>query len=801
MFRTPRTSLLIRSWIVAVVAAGLYVVVGRALDGGGGLVQAVVTSTHAQDDPGQRVRTTAVSRGVWEVASTGLYDLALDARGQVTWTIDDIPVIETAAGGGATTRTVSLDAGFHRVEIRQPIDPSTSTPPVSIAAATVGRAAQPLVLKPRAPRNPRTHAALHVLRALIGWLAIAAAVSAVAISIVELRSRWSAPRLPGFTPWTGRAIAWAALAVIVLHAALVRIDSITARYGPVSSPRWLAAVQTRTIAPPQSLRRASIVWPREDMYPHADGKPTHYVSDPYTYLESARTMTWFYAAQWREPVFPFVTRNFLHVLHDQDVAVSFASAFFSTVAVWLTYVLGAAYWSRPAGLMAALGLSLDYDVISRASLGWRDDAYMAMVTLCAFLILRWWRSGRMKDAVLFGVAGGFAILTRIMAVSFLVAGVACFVVARPSAWRRHVKAAGVALGVSALVAVPYFVNCWRVYGDPLYTFNVHGHIYSVAERHEQWNGSTAGYVTLKFEQRPFEMLDTVAQGLTTYPFLNKWKGLDFWLPGLSWWAALASIAGLIVFAASAEGRLLLVLMVSSLVPFSFTWTVDPDFRFTMHAYPMLMIAAAVAVSVALRAVRAVFVSGDPAAEPVWRRIAWLPWLATVGLVLAVLWFTSRVSPSLVFAETLHRSEDATVTAGVRDGGSFGSGWSELLRGENVSMRVVTDAATLLIRLPAQGDYPVTLRMDPFPRPIVDAPARLPVVAVALNGAEVGEIQLRWTSGRVGSYEIVLPRTAVRRGVNRLVLRVKRPVVSPLRPGLTDGDAIGLWYLRVHPAAR
>jgi hypothetical protein len=31
-----------------------------------------------------------------------------------------------------------------------------------------------------------------------------------------------------------------------------------------------------------------------------------------------------------------------------------------------------------------------------------------------------------------------------------------------------------------------------------------------------------------------------------------------------------------------------------------------------------------------------------------------------------------------------------------------------------------------------------------------------------------------------------------------VLRVKRPAASPVRPGLTDGDAVGLWYVRVHP---
>ncbi len=824
MFRTLRTSSVIRSWVAAAAAAGLYLLTSWAADGGTGLVRTVVTTTHLRDEADRRGRATAVSRGVWEVPAAGLYDLSLDGRGRVTWIIDDVPAMDVASvDGGVATRTVWLAAGFHRVEIRQPADPPA--PPAAVAAATIGRPPQPLAFKPRPPRNLRLHAAVLALRGLLGWVAIAAVVWSIAMSVLALRD-WRARRVatraaaksiessvPKWRAWTGRAIAWAMLAAVLAHAALIRIDAISARYGPVSSPRWLTAVQTRTTAPPESIRPASIAWQPEGMYPHADGKETHYVSDPYTYLAVARTMSSFYAAQFREPLFPFVTKGFLRLLNDQDVAVSFASAFFSTLAVWLTYVLGAAMWSRPTGLLAALGLSLDSRVIAQASLGWRDDAYMAMVTLCAYLMLRWWRAGQAEarfihfgrrpidatylEAVLFGVAGGFAILTRIMAVSFLAAGVAYLALARRLG-RRHLAAAALALVTSGLVAAPYFVNCWRVYGDPLYTFNVHGHIYSVAERHAQWEGSTAGYVAQKIAGRPFEMLDTVAQGLTVYPFGNKWNGLDAWLPGLGWWTSVASIAGLVVFAASPQGRLLLVLLVSSLVPFSFTWTVDPDFRFTMHVYPILLIAAAVAPSACVRGVRAVLYSDRDAVAIAWRRMAWLPWAGTVGLFVAVLWFIGRVSPSLVFAEALQRREDATVAAGVRDGASFGRGWSALMRGENVSMRVAVEEATLLIRLPAEADYPVTLRMDPFPRPLVEAPGRLPVVGVALNGIDVGEIQLRWTPNRVGAYDILLPRTAVRRGVNRLVLRVKRPAASPVRPGLSDGDAMGLWYVRVHP---
>ena len=80
-------------------------------------------------------------------------------------------------------------------------------------------------------------------------------------------------------------------------------------------------------------------------YPHRDGTATRYRSDPYTYLQYAREMRSFYAAHRREPLFPFVTKLFLWLLDQQDVAVSFASATFSVLAIVATYLLGATAFS------------------------------------------------------------------------------------------------------------------------------------------------------------------------------------------------------------------------------------------------------------------------------------------------------------------------------------------------------------------------------------------------------------------------------------------------------------------------
>ena len=64
---------------------------------------------------------------------------------------------------------------------------------------------------------------------------------------------------------------------------------------------------------------------------------------------------------------------FLRLLSDQDVAVSVASTFWSTLAILATFFLGRVLWSRWVGLLAAAAFAVDYDTVPLASLGWRDE--------------------------------------------------------------------------------------------------------------------------------------------------------------------------------------------------------------------------------------------------------------------------------------------------------------------------------------------------------------------------------------------------------------------------------------------
>jgi hypothetical protein len=813
--------------VIALAALGLYLLAGWALAGVSGLVRTVVANTAARSvldtrraesidlagvDPaaGGPAGVVVSWEGYWEVRAAGLYDLVLESRGRSSWTIDGrIANAIGEAGPAVSARTVWLDAGFLPVVITY--DVGVSAPHLLVQAAETGRRAKPLhsaVLKPRLPNNPTLRSWLRFVHWALGWIALIAVVLAVRKTVRPVARRWpEGPISPAKRELLARTLAWTTLAGILIYGALLRLDAITGRYGAVQSPSWLAAVQTRSLAPPASIRPASMVWDLEPLFPHRDGTVARYRSDPHTYLDAARKMTRFYAAHPREPVFVYATRTFLRLLGWQDVAVSFASAFFSLLAVWFTYLLGAAIWSRPVGLLAALGFSIDMDIVSLASLGWRDDAYMAMAVLCAYVTLRWWKAGppgtravplgRLQldathlAAAAAGIAAGLACLTRITAPTFIAPGIVWLFVERREAWQRQVAATALSVAVALLVAGPFFLNCWRVLGDPFYAFTVHGSVYSLAEGKPEYTGGTVGYIIEKFQRRPLLMLDTVAQGLTTYPFTNKWGGLGHWMEGLSGWAAAAAAVGLVVLAAVPRGRLIVMMMIGSIVPFAFTWTVDPDYRFTVQAYPFLLIAAAVAVAVVGDAVRRILIPGGAPAPIAWWREPRTPWAATVGVAGVTLWLIWGVAPPLVLAETLRAREDATVMAGARDGAFLRSGWSPVLRGANVSQRMTSDEGKLTIRLPEEGDYPATLRMDPFPRPLAASPGPLPVVDVLLNGAAIATIQMEWAPDRVGTYRIVLPRTAVRQGSNQIILRVRRA---------SDGSeqAISLWYLRVHP---
>src|SRR4029078_2603783 len=100
------------------------------------------------------------------------------------------------------------------------------------------------------------------------------------------------------------------------------------------------------------------------------------------------------------------------------------------------------------------------------------------------------------------------------------------------------------------------------YGDPLYAINAHtGDQLAMEARVGTWSPdrttlatpTAVCYMRAKFISRPFEAVDTLATGVTAYPFLNKWTGFDRWMPRLGDWLSGASLACLILFTVSGRG--------------------------------------------------------------------------------------------------------------------------------------------------------------------------------------------------------------------------------------------------------
>ena len=568
--------------------------------------------------------------------------------------------------------------------------------------------------------------------------------------------------------------------IVVLYGALLRFDALTLTYGPVERPGWLRAVQDSR-SDKSVLRLDSFRWA-----PHVG----RYISDPYTYLRYAREMRSFYAAHRREPVFPFATKVWLWLLDDQDVAVSFASAAFSVLAIVATYLLGSYAFTRWVGLLAAAAVAIEYDIITWGVGGWRDDAFMCAVVLSAYAMVRVAREPSGANALLLGTAAGFACLVRITSLSFLVPGLLYVAVMSSGDRRRRMGALGIAIATGVLIAAPYLINCWRTFGDPLYAINVHADIYREAQgQKDEQSQSAAEFLRENARRRPVLTLETAVLGMTTYPFLNKWQGFERWGRPLVTFLLWASLVGLFLFIGSSTGRLLLLVVAASLVPYAMTWRLIGDWRFTEHAYPFFLIAAAFTL---VQVVKAFTPQGLRAIRrPAVDRRRVRLWAAAAVLVAAVVWTVTRILPAQAAREALIAGESVTLGGGPRDGVFFGDGWAKPVTQGNVKARVSDDRhAVVLLPLPRVQDYLLTLRLDPFPPPLSDAET-LPTVHVSVNDRLVAILELRWNPERVGSYEVRVPAAAVNVGTNRLKLTATRT---------NQMARVRLWHVRVHPVA-
>jgi len=598
-----------------------------------------------------------------------------------------------------------------------------------------------------------------------------------------------------FTVSRRAATTGAALVVILIYASILRLDALFAKYGPFTHPGWLVTLERSVGAVRGGVVPASWTWTKKDQ-PYVGG-------DPYSYLKYAREMRSFYQAHVREPVFLAVTRMFLAMTGDQDVGVSLGSLMFSVLCVVATFLLGSAVGGRWVGLLAALALAVEYEMVTWAPDGWRDEAFTFMATMTVWAMLRLDARAHFRRAIALGLLAGFACLTRITAALFILPGFVWLVAtAGRAAWRTRLKPVGLAALLAAVVVSPYLISCWLATGDPFFSIDAHTVYYRAAEGVPyDTKQSAAGYVAEKFRTRPVLSTDTALRGVLIYPFEIKWRGLDSWIRGFGGALKWLALCGLVAWLWDRRGRFLLGMLACLLVPYMMTWRVGDGgaWRFTMPAYPFYLVAAFGFAAAAVAVVVSLARGGWPTIDVrQGRRIALRAGLIAAGAI--VLLLALRWSPYYVARESLQVGDSTSISAGPDDQVFFTKGWTDLVKAGQVVARLAeAEHAEIAVPLPARREYRLVIRMDPLPFP--NAPPQR--VRVSVDGRDLGTLELTWNPQRVGAYTITVPAD-VGPGRHRLAFTAdylaEMAGVGDMYPEIDRSKKVGfrLWYVRLTP---
>jgi hypothetical protein len=430
--------------------------------------------------------------------------------------------------------------------------------------------------------------------------------------------------------------------------------------------------------------------------------------------------------------------------------------------------------------------------------GWRDDVFMAMVVLSAWAFVRCRHKPSIAYALLLGVTTAGACLTRITALAFVLPGLAWLVFdGDGSSRRQRTKAVAIATFVLSVLVAPYLISCAIATGDPFYAIDYHTKFYRYGEGlPSEQPMSAAAYVTAKIAGRPIAALDTGITGLFVQPFVIKWRGLDAWIGGIGRVLSWLAIGGLLASPFFADGRMLLVILFGSLLPYAFTWNVagGSEWRFTMHAYPFYVLAALSSVELGWRGAAALWREPQRVKPIVWKAVVRrvLPAAAIVALACGMY----AVLPWFIVRESIARDDDVSIETGSRDSTFFGAGWS-VPYADGKTFRVSqSERAIVHIPLPSRRTYQIVLRLDPV------APDRQHRAVVLLNRQLLATLLLTWNPDRVGAYPVQLPFDKVRVGSNELTI-VPDTLVPASSAGVRfamhdPGDRLGvrLWYVRV-----
>jgi 4-amino-4-deoxy-L-arabinose transferase-like glycosyltransferase len=603
------------------------------------------------------------------------------------------------------------------------------------------------------------------------------------------RSRWSRFRL---RPKLCSRLADAAAAVLVLYAALLRFDALVTKYDFIAASPRVEAAQHRLKALGDRVRPAGLQWSFEGA--------RH--GDPVSYLKIARAKQGFYGASAREPLPLATIQAFLYVTADQDIAVSCASALYSTLLVLAAYLLAARACSRGVGLAVASLLAVDAWLIHYGVDGWRDDAFAFFVAMTAHGLLRLRSAPSAGRASIAGVFAAAACLTRLTAISFVVPALALVAVDGPrEVWRKRAACVGLALAVTLALIAPFLVNNWVAFGDPFYSLDFATEFYRgrgglPVNRPVAW----AGVFADRIAAHPLATVDSLLRGLTVYPFGNKWAGLVYLSPAVPAVLRASAIIGLMLLLTFADGRLLVGVLLTALIPFAVIWQTPggSQWRLTEFAYPFYLIAAC-------RTLHGIFrlSSRDTRhrlAETLrHERRRWTIGALTAAVGLAAAVFLPRWWQYVLVREAALTDGAFAVVAGPADRWFFGPGWYPPVLAGNVSGRYSHGPrATLFVPVFERRGTLLTFRMQACSAQT--EPAR--EVRVSIDGTWVSTLHVVWNPKGAESYEVVVPEALLHEGWNTIDLEADGSTVMPFGEsrflGLEAGQesAFFFWYVRV-----
>lgn len=710
--------------------------------------------------------------GEWNIHRSGVYEFSIGVDDAANFWIDGRKIkTVTPKDFQPVFFLVPMSAGLHeiRIDFRQ----LGGAFHLNILAAPAEKDLQPLAqydIFPTIPDTSRLHTnqiATALFRiSLLFWILPLALCIAFALPYCDslfhrVYSRISESRIGK----ANSALMIALPILIVLYGGALRYEAVLGRFGPIRGSDRFVSTATTIQHWISHLRPQSLGWQPETVWSYEKG-------DPAGYIRFAREMTEFYAAHVREPVYVLTTKVFLGLLNQQDIAVSFASAFFSTLAILATYLLGSFAFSRMVGLSAALCLAIERTVIVWGSTGYRDDAFMFILLLFAYACLRLAKTPSFANVLFLGAIGGVACLIRITSLSFILPCYAHLIItSKVTPLRARLVPIACSLLLSIVIFAPFMINCAIVYGDPLYPVNDQTKTFRSREGYDSTQSmGWSDYLKTRLLDRPYRLIYTGTFGSTIYPISNKWTGFDPWNPALGSALFYFSLAGLLLFAASFEGRFLLLLLVFALQPFAFTWNVPGGaaYRYTLFAYPIFLIASWYALT------RAALLLNPSHREKLLsyfktnkRKCA----IAAVVIVagMSVAFVSYRCLQTLRWKESLQAGEVLGIDVGQRDNLFFGKGWSRALSIRNYDFRV-TQEPQCFLNIPLIKDaYSLHLFIDP----LLYEPEMQRRVRLNLNGAPLTELFLQSPGTKM--FNVTLPSEKVRDGMNRISLDLSEPV--------------------------